>query len=61
MPREPTRADADRLAAELIRYGEVSDRLPVLQRVDHALAAATSVEQVKHIHDVAVAMSELAT
>jgi hypothetical protein len=60
MSQEPTRADAEQLAAELIRYGEVSDRLPVLQRVDHALAAATSVEQVKHIHDVAVAMAAYA-
>jgi hypothetical protein len=51
---------ADRLAAELIRYGEVSDRLLVLQRVDRALAEATSVDQVKHIHDIAVAMAAYA-
>jgi hypothetical protein len=56
--RQP--AAADQLAAELIRYGEVSDRLPVLQQVDRALAAATSVAQVKHIHDVAVAMAAYA-
>jgi hypothetical protein len=60
MPRDPIRVGADRLAAELIRYGEVFDRLPVLQRVDRALAAATSVDQVKHIHDVAVAMAAYA-
>jgi hypothetical protein len=53
-------APVDQLAAELIRYGEFADRLPMLQRVDHALAAATSVDQVKHIHDVAVAMAAYA-
>ena len=45
---------------ELIRYGEVSDRVAVLQRFDQALAAASSVDQVKHIHDVAVAMAAYA-
>jgi hypothetical protein len=53
-------AAADRFAAELIHYGDISDRLPVLQRVDRALASATSVDQVKHIHDVAVAMAAYA-
>jgi hypothetical protein len=53
-------ADIDQLAADLIPYGEVSDRVPALQRVERALAAATSVDQVKHIHDVAVAMAAYA-
>jgi hypothetical protein len=50
----------DQLAADLIPYDEVSDRVPALQRVERALAAATSVDQVKHIHDVAVAMAAYA-
>jgi hypothetical protein len=60
-PSDPNiQAPADQLAAELIRYGESADRLPVLQRFDHALAVATSVDQVKHIHDVAVGMAAYA-
>jgi hypothetical protein len=50
----------DQLAAKLIRYGEVADRLPVLQQVENALAAATTVEQVKDIHDAAIGMATYA-
>jgi hypothetical protein len=53
-------APVDQFAAELISYGEIADRLQALQRVDRALAAATSVDQVKHIHDVAIAMAAYA-
>ena len=51
---------ADRFAGELILYGEITNRLATLQRIDCALAAATSVQQVKNIHDVAVAMAAYA-
>ena len=53
--------DADgQISADLIRYEAVADRALVLDKAERALEAATSVEQVKQIHDLAIGMAAYA-
>jgi len=61
---EPVQLDAfdadGQISADLIRYCDGADKLAVVDRFNRALAAATTTDQVKEIHDLAVGMAAYA-